>query len=246
MYLRINDILWLVTFFIVGAIFGSFFNVCIYRIPRKKSIISPRSHCPMCGHTIPWYDNIPIISYILLKGKCRFCGATIPVRYLIVELLAACLFPINLYIFGIGLELLVVLVLLSLLTIVAFIDIETGLIPNVIVLPGMVLGIGLSSLQGKTMESILGLLTGGMVLYILTALSNVILKKEAMGGGDIKLLAMIGAYMGWFYTLIVLFGASLLGVIFALPLRKRKIVFGPFLAVATLITIIIKHFKLIG
>ena len=241
MYLHVNNIVWLAIFFILGAIFGSFFNVCIYRIPRKKSIISPRSYCPMCGHTIPWYDNIPIISYILLKGKCRFCGATIPVRYLIVELLTACMFSSCFYIFGIGLKLLATLVLLSFLLVIAFIDIEMGIIPNTIVLPGMAIGLILNTVQGKFIDSLLGLLTGGITVYILSVIGKILFKKDAIGGGDMKLLAMIGAYVGWYLTLWTLFLASVIGLIYAIFSRKRKLMFAPFLAIATFILLVLRH-----
>lgn len=220
--------------FVLGAIFGSFFNVCIYRIPKKRSLISPRSFCPKCQKTISFYDNIPIISYIILKGKCRFCNKSIGLRYPIVELLSSIVFLLCFLKFGMHLSLVAYLILFSICIIISFIDLDTGTIPDVLTIPGIILGISLSLFTKYIpfIKSLIGFVVGAGVLLLVTILWKLLFKKKAMGGGDIKLLGMMGAFVGPVYVLFILFTGSLLGVIFGLVTRNRKLRFGPFLSMS--------------
>ncbi|MGB2696943.1 MAG: prepilin peptidase [Candidatus Zixiibacteriota bacterium] len=231
------------TILILGLAVGSFLNVCIYRIPEGKSIFFPGSHCPQCSKKIRFYDNIPVLSFILLRGKCRFCGSRISIQYPLVELLTAFLF-IAAYLWqGLSLGFVSTLVLGSLLIIVFFIDIKHRIIPDVITLPGIVIGLGfaLISPQIKILDSFLGLLIGGGVLYLLAILGELLFKKESMGGGDIKLAAMLGAFLGWQKLFLIFFLSAFLGSIIgilAIQLSSkvkehRTIPFGPFLALAS-------------
>ncbi|HOC01926.1 MAG TPA: prepilin peptidase [Candidatus Ratteibacteria bacterium] len=250
--------------FLIGACFGSFANVCIYRMPRKKSIVFPSSFCPKCRRSIRWYDNIPILSYILLRGRCRYCKKTISPRYPIVEatmgLLALLLYEkfwtIGLYcpfffyfIFALG------------MLIISGIDFETFLVPDIIVIPLIPIGIigaflcenffffpsGQSSAINRLMYSISGAFTGALIVAALAIIGKIIWKKEAMGGGDLKLLAAIGAFLGWKGVFISIFFGSIIGTIISLLLiySKKKtwddyIPFGPYLVIGAIITILMK------
>jgi leader peptidase (prepilin peptidase)/N-methyltransferase len=233
--------------FVLGAVIGSFLNVCICRIPEGRSIVSPPSACPRCGSGIRWYDNIPIVSFLLLRGKCRACGAAISWRYPMVEALNGTLFV--LFFLRVGLTpLLPVLFLLgSALVVITFIDLDHQIIPDRISLPGIPIGFAASLLTGHPgwLSSLIGILAGGGSLLIIATLYEKFSGKEAMGGGDVKLLAMLGAFLGWpsvpFIIFIGSLGGSLVGVP-AMLLQKRggdlKIPFGPFLAFAALLYIL--------
>jgi leader peptidase (prepilin peptidase) / N-methyltransferase len=234
-----------ITIFAIGLVIGSFSNVCIYRIPRNESIIRPGSHCPQCSKPIPFYDNIPVISYILLKGKCRYCGQPIPLQYPIVEL-ATGLFYLALYLFyGLQLIAIVYMLLCTLLIIISFIDLKERIIPDVLSLPfiaiGFILSFFLKSLS--PVDSLLGILVGGGSLLIIAIAGTYLFKKEAMGGGDIKLAAMIGAFLGWQLTLLSLFLGFFLGSIIGvivLIINKGKtdiVPFGPFIALGAMLSI---------
>jgi len=218
--------------FIIGLIMGSFSNVCIYRIPRNESIIHPGSHCPQCSKPIPFYDNIPIISYILLRGKCRYCGQPIPIQYPLVEL-ATGLFYLALYLFY------------GILIIISFIDLKERIIPDVLSLPFIAVGFILSFFIRilSPVDSLLGILAGGGSLLIIAIVGSKLFKKEAMGGGDIKLAAMIGAFLGWKLTLLALFLGfflgSIIGVVVLVTSKNKSDVlpFGPFIALGTFISI---------
>ena len=233
--------------FIFGICTGSFMNVCIYRLPASKSIIIPaRSTCPNCGNIIKFYDNIPILSYLLLKGKCRHCDSPIAFRYLLVELIGG-FFALCIYFkFGITIEGFVYYVLISSLLVITFIDLDHQIIPDVITLPGIPIfffaSFGLTAVTYK--DSLLGILAGGGSLLLIAVTYNLITKKEGMGGGDIKLLAMIGAALGWKGVLFTIFIASVIGTLVGiiLMLRTRKglklaVPFGPFLSMAAIIYI---------
>jgi len=226
-------------FFIIGACFGSFFNVCRYRLPRKKSIASPPSYCPQCKHLIAWYDNIPILSYLLLKRKCRYCLKKIPLTYLIVELISAGVFLVTFLRFGMSMKLLVYLAFFSLLIVGSAIDAEREIIPDIITIPGIILGLATSFLTIGVFSSLIGGAVGAVVVAFFAILGKLLFKKEAMGGGDIKLLAMIGSFIGWADVLWVLFLASFIGLVFGLLLRKEKIRFGPFLSMTSFIIILV-------
>ena len=220
--------------FILGLGVGSFLNVCIYRMPREQSIRKPsRSFCPNCKKTILWYDNIPILSFILLKGRCRFCNGKISLRYPIVELLSGLLFLMAFSYFGITWELVIYLIVIGGLIAASFIDIEYQIIPDEISLGGLVLGLVASlaypALHNTNLHllslfrSFIGVLVGGGIIYITGWLGALAFKKEAMGGGDVKLLAMMGAFLGWQAVLIIFFAAPFLATIITLIINTRKI-----------------------
>ena len=231
--------------FVIGLVIGSFSNVCIYRIPRNESLVRPGSHCPQCSKPIPFYDNIPVISYILLKGKCRYCGKPIPLQYPIVEL-ATGLFYLALYLFfGLQMITIIYMILCTLLIIISFIDLKERIIPDVLSLPFIAIGFLLSFFL-KTIspiDSLLGILAGGGSLLIIAIAGTYLFKKEAMGGGDIKLAAMIGAFLGWQLTLLSLFLGFFLGSIIGvivLIINKGKsdiVPFGPFIALGAMLSI---------
>lgn len=232
--------------FIMGTIFGSFMNVCIHRMPKNESIIKNRSHCPKCGSLIGWFDNIPILSFILLRGRCRNCKERISFRYAVVEIISGLVY-LALYLrFGITINFFIYAYLLSSLIIVSFIDLKIQEIPDSITLSGMILGLLLASLYppllGKTsnlssfLDSLLGLLVGGGSIFILGVVGEFIFKKEAMGGGDVKLLAMIGAFLGWKLALFTFFLAPFFGSFVGIALKLKEgrdiIPYGPYLSMA--------------
>lgn len=225
--------------FIFGMCIGSFINVCIYRIPFSKSIAYPGSTCPSCSSSIRFYDNIPVLSYLLLGGRCRHCNASISFRYPLVEIMVGFLALCMLLNFGFTFEGFIYFVFVASLIVLTFIDIDHQLIPDVITLPGILIGIAASfALPAISFKnSIFGLLTGGGSLLAVAWTYHFITKKEGMGGGDIKLLAMIGSFLGWKGVLFTIFTASLagaiVGVIIMLSTRKDMklaVPFGPFLS----------------
>jgi leader peptidase (prepilin peptidase)/N-methyltransferase len=230
-------------FFIMGLCIGSFLNVCIYRLPAAKSIVHPRSMCPHCDTLIPFYDNLPVFSYLWLKGKCRRCQVKIPMRYPMVELLGG-LFALGAYLkFGQGIETLIYYVFIAALLVVTFIDIDHRIIPDVITLPGIPIffaaSFALSAITYK--EALLGILLGGGSLFLVAWIYSLITKKEGMGGGDIKLLAMMGAIVGWQGVFFTIFVASLVGTLagLAVMLQSRQgmklaVPFGPFLSIGAI------------
>lgn len=234
----------LVFVFVLGAIVGSFLNVCIYRIPAGESIVFPASRCPSCKAVIRWYQNIPILSYLFLGGRCASCRVRIPWRYPFVEALTGVLFTLVVYRFGLHGATLVFWVLSALLVVITFIDLDHQLIPDVISLPGIVVGFLGSFLVPwlSWSDSLFGILLGGGSLYLVAAGYELLAKKEGMGGGDIKLLAMLGAFLGWKAVLPVIFLSSLMGSLVGIPLMLIKradgrlaIPFGPFLATGALV-----------
>ncbi len=243
MYYDINDIL----IFILGLIVGSFSNVCIYRIPRNESIIYPASHCPKCHTTIKPKDNIPLLSYILLKGKCRNCKTKISIQYPMVEFLSGLIYLIIYLIYGLSVQTLIYIILSSALIIIAFIDLNEQIIPDVISLPGIVTGFIISFFVPyiSFINSALGVVVGGGIILVISLGGSVIYKKEAMGGGDVKLAAMIGAFLGWRYIIISLFLGFFLGalagiILIIAKIKKREdvIPFGPFIVLGSLITLL--------
>ncbi|MEJ2199689.1 MAG: prepilin peptidase [Desulfuromonadaceae bacterium] len=214
----------LVFSFLLGTIVGSFLNVCIYRIPAGESIVSPPSRCPACGQRIRWFQNIPILSWILLGGKCAFCKVSISIRYPLVEALTGVLFALAVLFFGLGWPTLVFWLLLAMLVVITFIDLDHQIIPDVISLPGIGIGFASSFLLPwiNWTDSLYGILLGGGSLFLVAAGYEFLTKKEGMGGGDVKLLAMLGAFLGWKAILPVIFLSSLLGTIVGVPLMLIK------------------------
>ena len=242
MYCGVNDVL----IFILGLIVGSFSNVCIYRIPRNESIIYPTSHCPKCRSKIKPVDNIPLLSYILLKGRCRNCKSKISIQYPIVELLTGLTYLIIYLIYGLSVQTLIYIILSSALIIIAFIDLNEQIVPDIISLPGIVIGFILSFLVPyiSFVNSALGVFVGGGIILVIGLAGSLIFKKEAMGGGDVKLAAMIGAFLGWRYIIISLFLGFFLGALAGIVLilskiksREDTVPFGPFIVLGSLITL---------
>lgn len=230
--------------FILGTVVGSFLNVCIYRIPAGQSIVSPPSHCPSCNNHIRWYQNIPIVSYLLLRGRCGFCQVRIPVRYALVEALTGFLFMAVLYYFGLSAATIVYWLFVAALVTITFIDLDHQIIPDVISLPGIPIGFACSFFIPwlSWLDSLLGILLGGGLLFAIAWLYEVLAKREGMGGGDIKFLGMIGAFVGWQAVFPIVFFASLGGTLIGVPLMLMKgknsrlvLPFGPFLAGAAVV-----------
>jgi leader peptidase (prepilin peptidase)/N-methyltransferase len=230
------------TIFIFGLIIGSFCNVVIYRLPQGKSIISPGSHCQSCTAPILPWDNIPLLSYLLLRGRCRACKEPISLRYPSVELVSGVLYVLLWFKLGFNFPLAVYAALTSTLLTVALIDYDHKIIPNIITLPGIVVGLGLSlwALPITPLASLLGILLGGVFFYLIALVS-----KGGMGGGDIKLIAMIGAFLGWQGAFFTILSGALLGSLVGVTLmvlgkkgRKDKVPFGPFLSVGAILFIL--------
>jgi len=230
--------------FVIGLCVGSFLNVCIYRLPDGKSIVHPGSMCPRCGTAIRFYDNIPVLSYLWLRGRCRHCAAPIALRYPIVELLGG-LSALGTYLkFGLSIEAPIYFMFIAALLVVTFIDLDQRIIPDVITLPGIPLLFAASFVlpQITWIQSLLGILIGGGSLYLVAWIYHLLTRKEGMGGGDIKLLAMIGAVVGWPGVLFTIFASSLLGTLAGLAVMvhsrqgmKLAVPFGPFLAIGSII-----------
>ncbi|NVN89886.1 MAG: prepilin peptidase [Desulfuromonadales bacterium] len=232
--------------FIFGAVVGSFLNVCICRLPANESVVSPPSHCPHCQYPIRWFDNIPIVSYLLLGGKCRGCQAKISLQYPLVELLNG-LVCLALFIsFGPTLDFCVFFLFCSALVVITFIDLEHQIIPDEISLPGIVIGFLCSFVLNGLgwLNSLLGILLGGGSLLLVAYCYQRLTGKEGMGGGDIKLLAMMGAFLGWKSIPFIIFASSLVGSVVGVTLMliqkkdsKLAIPFGPYLAFGALLYI---------
>jgi len=229
--------------FALGACIGSFLNVCIYRLPLRKSLVSPPSSCPSCGSQVRFYDNIPIISYMALGGRCRQCRARISVEYPLVEALTA-LLAVGLYFkFALAPEFFVYFILATALVAVTFIDLEHRIIPDRISLPGIAVGLAARSLihypglNPGLLDSLAGIALGGGLPFAIAVAYYFITGKEGLGGGDVKLLAMIGAFTGWKGAFFTLFAGSFAGAIIGIALMavwgkksKYAVPFGPFLA----------------
>ncbi len=232
--------------FIFGLCIGSFLNVCIFRLPASESIVHPRSRCMNCDNMIAFYDNIPVFSYLWLKGRCRHCGVKIGLRYPTVELLGG-LFALATFLkFGLTLEALIYFVFVTSLLVVTFIDLDHRIIPDVITLPGIPIFFAASfALPDITyQDSLIGILAGGGSLYLVAWVYSLLTKKEGMGGGDIKLLAMMGALLGLKGVIFTIFVASLVGTLsgLAVMLQSRQgmklaVPFGPFLSLGGIVYI---------
>lgn len=232
--------------FIFGSVVGSFLNVCIYRLPRSESIVFPASHCPKCGSAIRAYDNIPIFSYLILRGRCRSCKTRISPVYPAVELITGLLTLVLFIKTGLSLSFIVLVLFCWSLVVITFIDLEHRIIPDVISLPGIVVGFASSFLVPwlTWKSSLIGIIVGGGSLLLVASAYQWITKKEGMGGGDVKLLAMMGAFLGWMAVPFIIFASSLVGSVIGITLMlvqkkdsKLAIPFGPFLAFGALLYI---------
>lgn len=238
--------------FIFGSIVGSFLNVCIYRMPRGESIVLPPSRCPSCKKSIEWRDNIPFLSYILLKGKCRKCGDKISPRYFIVELITAITFLVLYVNFGISFRFWIYSLVTFSLIIISFIDLEFQVIPDTISIGGIFLGIAFSIIlprlhyvstwKASLLDSFLGVFVGGGLLYLTGILGKLAFKKDSMGGGDVKLLAMLGAFLGWKLAIFIFFLAPFFGApvgIYSKFIKKEDLIpYGPFISLASFFVMI--------
>jgi len=266
--LTVDDIAFLIQVFACFAVFfgacvGSFLNVCIYRIPNELSVVRPRSHCPKCGRMIPWYLNIPVISWLALRGKCAWCKTPISSRYLFVELLTAALFlavfaawctpePFGFSPIAQAAQIPVYWLFMGGLILGTFVDFDHFILPDRVTIGGMVAGPILSALvpamHGETvwwrglLDSGIGLTIGFCLLLAIGLLGEKVFKKEAMGFGDVKLMGAIGAFLGWKAVLFTLFASSLVGSVVGLLLMalrragmKDMIPFGPYLALGSLL-----------
>lgn len=232
--------------FLFGLLIGSFLNVCIHRLPLSISLVTPRSNCPNCKKEIAFYDNIPVLSYLLILGRCRNCRAPISPRYPIVEITSG-LFALGLFSrHGLTLDTIVLYVFICSLLVITFIDIDFKIIPDVITYPGIIIGFLSSLLVDRVTyrDSLIGILLGGGLLYLVATLYYLLRHQEGMGGGDIKLLAMIGAFLGWKAVIFTIFVGSVFGTAagLAVALRTRHgaktaIPFGPFLSIASMLYI---------
>jgi len=238
--------MWHIVSIIFGALVGSFLNVCIFRLPKEESIIWPGSHCPHCNKPIKFYDNIPLISYLLLWGKCRHCKKPISFQYPLVEGMTA-LSSLLLFIkYGPSLSYLFYFAFVSALIVITVIDLYHQIIPDVISLPGIGVGLIASLIlpQIAFFNSLIGVLLGGGSLFIVGTLYQWIFKREGMGGGDVKLLAMIGAFLGWKAVILTILLSSLIGSLTGIIIMvlkgkdfKYAIPFGPFLSLGAVISL---------
>ncbi|MCC6488357.1 MAG: prepilin peptidase [Candidatus Hydrogenedentes bacterium] len=257
------DTLLYVCSFVIGAMVGSFLNVCVYRIPAGLSIVKPRSRCPKCEQMIAWYDNIPMVSWLLLGAKCRNCKAPISWQYPLVEAITAFLFLAVYWQYELTLATPVYMLLAAALVLVTFVDLTDWTIPNEVTFPGMPLGIAFSLVAmfypdsglvvlGRfepVFNALLGLFAGGGVLYALDKATLILLKKRGMGFGDVKLLAMLGAFFGYPGVVLIIMIASLIGSIigiaFIVANRSKSeehgghyLPFGPYLALGGLVVML--------
>ncbi len=248
------EIMIYIYIFIVGACFGSFFNVVGLRISDGKSIIRPRSSCPKCGHELSWWELIPIVSYFILGGKCRKCKSHISTKYVLFEILTALLFIFSFYMFGFSGEFIISLLFVSLFIIISVSDLEYMLIEDKVLiffLIALVIGRIIVKLPGdfstfgvnSYFESLIGGLFGFGLLYWIAFIGQKVYNQEVMGGGDIKLYGIIGLVLGLKMTLVTLFFASILGTVIGLSLSVLKIIkkenpipFGPFIGLGSLLT----------
>ena len=235
--------------FLLGLVLGSFYNVVIYRLPRNVSVVFPNSHCPECKEKIRWYDNIPLVSYLILRGRCRNCGARISVQYPLVELSSGLLALYSYHKFGLSVEALVYYAFFSALLVVSLIDLKFFILPDVITVPGIVLGLGVSLLRSDInfLQSLVGAAVGFSIPFLIYIYYVRVRKMEGLGFGDVKLLTFIGSVTGVYGVLSALFLGSLFGLVFALPyiVKNRNtqfiIPFGPFLSLGCFVGVLFKE-----
>ena len=228
---------------LLGLMIGSFMNVCIYRLPRGMSPVRPRSSCTSCGHMIAWYENIPIASYLVLRGRCRGCGAGISMMYPIVEAITGAMFLGAYLLYGPSLLLIARLLFGCAMIVLFVIDLQHKILPNVITLPGIVAGLLLSGVAGPGwVASLIGIAAGGGMLWGIAEIYYRVRKEEGLGMGDVKMLAMIGAFLGWKLMLLTLvlssFSGSIVGAILMVSRKeslKYALPFGTFLAVGAIV-----------
>ena len=232
---------------IIGISIGSFLNVVIHRVPSKTLFKKSRSECPKCNAQLKWFHNIPILSYLFLGGKCAFCKDKISFRYPLVEILNPLFYTLFFWKFAFTAQFFVFALIISALIVIFFIDLDHQIIPDVITLPGILLGLAVSFLPDGIgiVSALIGFLVGGGALYLVALLGDFLFKKDSMGGGDIKMAAMLGAFLGWQKVLLIFMLSSVVGLVVSLAimtvsekLRKERVIpFGPFIAIAAVIAI---------
>ena len=241
--------MYYLAFIIFGSLWGSFANVCIYRLPENKNVITGRSSCPNCKNKIPWYDNIPLLSFMLLMGKCRLCNKPIDLQYFIVELISAISFVSIYYFFGLTLAALLLLILSIFFIIIFFIDLKHFIIPNELTFPLMIIGFIKSfdpnlnqTIFPNYINSLIGGLVGYSIIWLIIFFYKKIRKKEGMGLGDAKLMAVIGFWFGWVSIPFTIFISSAVALILVVPSlinRSRKmsseIPFGPYIIIGCIL-----------
>ena len=235
---------FIITLTVLGLLIGSFLNVIIYRLPRNESIIFPTSHCPFCNQKIAFYDNIPLLSFVILRGRCRYCKKRISLQYPLVEMISGIILPLSFFLYGFELRFFVTVLFLYLLLPIFFIDMKHQVIPDKISIPGIVAGFAFSFFVTDInwLGSLIGIVVGGGVILLTAVAGKWVFKKEAMGMGDVMLFMMIGAFLGWQKVFLTLILASLLGSIIGgiIVARKKKkdtvVPFGPFINVAAVIS----------
>lgn len=231
----------------IGLCIGSFLNVVIYRLPIGQSIVTPPSRCRTCGYQLRWYDNIPVLSWVFLRGRCRKCGVSVSIQYPIVELITGALFVLVIWLTPPGPLLATRLILVCILIALFGIDLEHQILPNVITLPGIAIGVLLSLIAPPGWrDALIGALLGGGVLYAIAGAYYLWRREEGMGMGDVKMLAMIGAFLGWKAVLVTLVLSSFAGAIIGLALMaaergtmKFALPFGTFLAIGAVVSMFV-------
>ena len=231
---------------VFGLVVGSFLNVCIYRLPRGQSLASPPSRCPRCERRLRWSHNIPVFSWIALRGRCSYCRAPISIQYPIIEIVTALVWVLVVWMTPVGWLLAARLLLATALIVLFMIDLEHQLLPNVITLPGIVIGFAFSFVVPPgPVDSLLGIVVGGGVLYSIAAAYYLLRKEEGMGMGDVKMLAMVGAFLGWRAVLLTLVLSSFAGAVIGIAMMglqkgdlRYALPFGTFLALGTLIAML--------
>jgi leader peptidase (prepilin peptidase) / N-methyltransferase len=242
-----NDGFALVTAVVLGLCVGSFLNVCIYRLPRGQSLVHPPSRCPRCGRRLSWFDNIPVLSWVVLGGKCRQCGAPISPQYPIVEIATAIVAVTIVLWTPPGALLASRLVLGTALIVLFMIDLEHQILPNSITLPGIAVGFAFSFFAPPgPIDAALGIVLGAGVLYAIAAGYYWLRREEGMGMGDVKMLAMIGAFLGWRAVLLTLILSSFAGALIGVGLMSARrggmqyaLPFGTFLALGALVAMLV-------
>ncbi len=233
------DILFLMPAAALGAIVGSFLNVCIYRLPRGQSIVWPSSACPHCRRPLSWFENVPIASYVALRGRCRTCRTPLTLRYPVIEAITALMFALGWWYYGPGILLVSRLIFGCALIVLFAIDLEHHILPNVITVPGILVGFAFSFVsEPGWLASLIGIIMGGGVLWAVAEGYYWLRHEEGLGMGDVKMLAMIGAFVGWKLTLVALMLGSLSGSVIGMYLvatergtLKYALPFGTFLAI---------------
>jgi leader peptidase (prepilin peptidase)/N-methyltransferase len=231
-----------VTLLLFGLCVGSFLNVCIHRLPLKQSVVSPASRCPSCGYELRWYDNIPVLSYVMLRARCRSCSRPISIQYPVIEVVTAIVFLAHWYAFGPTPLFAARLVFGCALIVLFMIDLEHQILPDVVTLPGIVIGVALSVfLPPGPIESLIGLLLGGGLLWAIAEAWFRLRKVDAMGFGDVKMLAMVGAWLGWKMVILTFVLSSMMGGLVGVVLlasrradMATRVPFGTMLAVAAM------------